>query len=437
MDFEQTLEEYKKSEDNIGLLEFWLGLEYEVRKIYREKYSEVMFDIADKKNNYTELVNIFLKNYDSRDREFELSLLNRMCNNEEFDGLFCYLTAIEHFRDIGYRHYYLGILDLCFTNPEKIQALIIEKFIKKDKANQLSYFALLLWIESVLIIKQQYSDIDFKQYPEIDEVRKKLWKSNSEHLVLSKYAQKLIKSHKCAEALYILNNFGGFYNVSDAKMWCDSYIDTFVKMERYDILAKYYETIDVLGQNVEFLQHITKYFIAQKDFDKARGSLSKISHLSSTSPFVKVATEKIDRLSSMQRLASEGIDMENINDLSGKDFEELLISRFQQYGFKASGTSTTGDFGADIIIDTHDDTRFIIQCKRFKSKVNLKAVQEVVGAMSHYSGDIGIVITSSGFLPSATTLAESNGVELWDGGRLMKFLGGDLSFSQMAEWVKK
>ncbi len=131
-----------------------------------------------------------------------------------------------------------------------------------------------------------------------------------------------------------------------------------------------------------------------------------------------------------------GVDFENIDNLSGRDFEQLLINKFIEYGFKVKDTATTGDFGADIILDAHDDTRFVIQCKRFKSKVNLKAVQEVVGALSHYNGDIGLVITSSSFLPSAKTLAESNRIELWDGDSLVKFLSGDLSFSQVNDSVE-
>ena len=72
-----------------------------------------------------------------------------------------------------------------------------------------------------------------------------------------------------------------------------------------------------------------------------------------------------------------------------------------------------------------------MQCKRFKSKVNLKAGQEVVGAMGHYSGDMGIVITNNSFLNSAVKLAESHDIELWDGDRLVSFLTGDLSFSRV------
>ena len=115
--------------------------------------------------------------------------------------------------------------------------------------------------------------------------------------------------------------------------------------------------------------------------------------------------------------------------LTGIEFEMLLQKKFEGLGFVVADTPVTGDFGADIVVDDADGTRFVIQCKRFASKVNLKAVQEVVAAQSHYGGDYGIVITNSEFLPSAIKLAASNSVELWDGDKVLKFLAGDLSFS--------
>ena len=102
-------------------------------------------------------------------------------------------------------------------------------------------------------------------------------------------------------------------------------------------------------------------------------------------------------------------------------------------GYKVESTPKTGDFGADLIIENCEGTRIIVQCKRFKSKVNLKAVQEVVAAMGYYFGDMGIVITNNSFFSSAVKLAESHDIELWDGDKLLSFLSGDLSFSNISE----
>ncbi len=150
-----------------------------------------------------------------------------------------------------------------------------------------------------------------------------------------------------------------------------------------------------------------------------------------TNAWILEAKKKIEGILLIDKMLSTGIDIEHIDKLSGLEFENLLIEQFQKLGYKTIKTPTTGDFGADIIVDTKSETRFIIQCKRFKNKVNLKAVQEVVGALAHFDGDIGIVITSSSFLNSAIKLAESNDIELWDKNKLMKFLSGDVSFSEI------
>jgi restriction system protein len=125
------------------------------------------------------------------------------------------------------------------------------------------------------------------------------------------------------------------------------------------------------------------------------------------------------------------IDFSKIDELSGVEFENLLLDKFTAMGFKAESTPKTGDFGADLIIENSEGSRIIVQCKRFKAKLNLKAVQEVVGAMGHYAGDYGVVITNNSFLNSAVKLAESHDIELWDGDKLVSFLAGDLSFSEI------
>jgi HJR/Mrr/RecB family endonuclease len=149
-------------------------------------------------------------------------------------------------------------------------------------------------------------------------------------------------------------------------------------------------------------------------------------------PSIQILKADIKRLEQRHRLKSTlSIDFSKIDELSGVEFENLLLDKFSTVGFKIESTPKTGDFGADLIVENREGSRIIIQCKRFKSKVNLKAVQEVVGAMGHYVGDYGVVITNNSFLNSAVKLAESHDIELWDGDKLVSFLAGDLSFSQI------
>lgn len=313
--------------------------------------------------------------------------------------------------------------------PKQVFEDILKKNIKKNDFISLS---LLLWNDGREILDLN-KEINFEQYHEVSLVSS----SRQNPIKYYTYIRKLIKSSRPILSLYILNKYEIYYNIlSNAKLHCDTYVEVIVALKRYDILAKYYDEFDFLKHDFEFLQHIVKYFIDVNEINKAQIVLSKMSLLESKHPYITEAQLLIDKYNMIQKLFSENIDISAIDNLSGKDFEKMLIEKFKSLGFSAQHTATTGDFGADIIVDTNDDTRFIIQCKRFKNKVNLKAVQEVVASLKHYNGDIGIVITNNGFLSSAISLAESNGIELWDNMKLMKFLSSDISFSQMNDWKK-
>ena len=128
-----------------------------------------------------------------------------------------------------------------------------------------------------------------------------------------------------------------------------------------------------------------------------------------------------------------GSTVGNIQEMRGLEFEQFLAGQFKEKGFQVILTKASGDFGADLVVETPSGTRAAVQAKRFKSRVNLKAVQEVVASISHYAADFGIVIAASGFFPSAVELAKSNQVELWDEDKLFRFISGDWTFSMLAD----
>ena len=86
-------------------------------------------------------------------------------------------------------------------------------------------------------------------------------------------------------------------------------------------------------------------------------------------------------------------------------------------GYTAKTNKDSGDIGSDILAK-NEEKIVVIQAKKHKKKVNLKAVQGVVGAKNHFSADRAIVITTSDFLKSANDLAKSNNVELLNGNKL-------------------
>ncbi len=108
-----------------------------------------------------------------------------------------------------------------------------------------------------------------------------------------------------------------------------------------------------------------------------------------------------------------------INLLSGTEFESYVARILQRCVWQVSGTPTTGDQGADLIA-SKGDRKIAIQAKRYTSTVGNSAVQEVVGAVRFYGANEGCVITNSSFTPSARALAQKNNIRLIEGSSLDK-----------------
>jgi restriction system protein len=112
-----------------------------------------------------------------------------------------------------------------------------------------------------------------------------------------------------------------------------------------------------------------------------------------------------------QRLARAG--MPEIDQMSGQDFEKRLEVLFRALGYHVDHTGQAGDYGADLVI-SKAGVRTIVQAKRWKKSVGVDAIQQAVAAKSMYQATAAMVVTNNWFTAQARTLAQSNGVELWD-----------------------
>jgi restriction system protein len=110
------------------------------------------------------------------------------------------------------------------------------------------------------------------------------------------------------------------------------------------------------------------------------------------------------------KLAELGI--ESIDQLSGRDFERLLTCVFKEQGARVLLTPYVGDGGADLVIEK-GSMRTVVQAKRSKPSVGVRAVQEVVASKPRYKAERAMVVTNSHFTKAAIRLAKENGVELW------------------------
>lgn len=118
---------------------------------------------------------------------------------------------------------------------------------------------------------------------------------------------------------------------------------------------------------------------------------------------------------------ASGID--EIDKMSGIQFEQRLAAYFLHKGYKVQTTVTSGDHGADLIVEM-DKRRIAIQAKRYgKQSVGNKAIQEAISGRIMYDCDEAWVITTSTFTKSALELADKAQVKLIDRSQLIRMLG--------------
>lgn len=110
----------------------------------------------------------------------------------------------------------------------------------------------------------------------------------------------------------------------------------------------------------------------------------------------------------------------DVDHMSGKDFEKYLKAHFEKLGYKVKLTPDSNDFGADLICKK-DGLTTIVQAKRYKGKVGIAAVQEIVAAKGYYKADKCMVVTNAFYTSGAKQLANSNDVELWDRNSINSF----------------
>ncbi len=120
-----------------------------------------------------------------------------------------------------------------------------------------------------------------------------------------------------------------------------------------------------------------------------------------------------------EQAARAGID--DVDLMAGREFEERLAVLFSDLGYAVTRTVATGDFGADLLLESAG-VRMVVQAKRYDGSVGIEAVQQVVGATRYYGAPRALVVTNSTCTPAAVALASAHGVELVERATLVGLL---------------
>lgn len=146
-------------------------------------------------------------------------------------------------------------------------------------------------------------------------------------------------------------------------------------------------------------------------------------------PISNFNTNVINQLNSESGLLNgvlsltELVDNEMVNiDLmhtNGWLFEQYCAELLLYNGFtQTEVTQSSNDYGVDIIAINPDGIKYAIQCKCYSNRLGNTPVQEIAAGMNVYNCHVGVVLTNNVFTDNAITLAENNGILLWDRDKL-------------------
>lgn len=115
--------------------------------------------------------------------------------------------------------------------------------------------------------------------------------------------------------------------------------------------------------------------------------------------------------------------IEDVDKMSGHEFEHYLAPVFRSQGNHVEVTSSSGDFGGDLLLRKRKE-KTVVQAKRYgeDKKVGVDAINEVVGAAGYYNATKKIVITNRYFTDAAKITAKRNGVTLLDRDDLIRMI---------------
>jgi len=105
--------------------------------------------------------------------------------------------------------------------------------------------------------------------------------------------------------------------------------------------------------------------------------------------------------------------MGDLDLMNGIQFEVFLSKFFTYCGYYVNKTPITNDHGADLIMEK-GYTKYVVQAKRHKKTIGVKALQEVYAAKTLYQANKAMVITTSKFSRQAINESKELHIELWD-----------------------
>lgn len=116
------------------------------------------------------------------------------------------------------------------------------------------------------------------------------------------------------------------------------------------------------------------------------------------------------------------------DDISPRQFEELIASVFEAEGYQVSVTSATRDGGVDVFAERENELelpdQWIIECKKYSSDraVGVEVVRQLAGVKNILRSRNAVLVSTARFTKEAEAAAEAVGVDLVDRNKLIRWL---------------
>ena len=156
----------------------------------------------------------------------------------------------------------------------------------------------------------------------------------------------------------------------------------------------------------EEIDALRKYYFAKQEAERLR-QISNEANL--------LRNEELKRLAELRTHS-----LECLLQLTPEEFEGAIAKMYVKFGYEATQTPMSNDFGRDVILKKDGKTIFV-ECKRYApdNYIGRPALQKIHSAIITMKADSGIVITTSDFAETAVRFAAENQIELINGVKLI------------------
>lgn len=112
--------------------------------------------------------------------------------------------------------------------------------------------------------------------------------------------------------------------------------------------------------------------------------------------------------------------VDDLFNLTFTEFEDMVVELYRMNGHEAKRTGAVGDHGVDVVVQSKNGEKWIVQCKRRRGSVGEPVIRDFYGTMQHEKADKGTVITAGYFSRKAVDWAQGKPISLYDGDKFLK-----------------